>query len=53
MNLAALAVERGEQDQARGLLRQLLAADEARRELSRDERRAIERWLAGATPADK
>lgn len=46
MNLAALAVEKGELDQARSLLRRLLDADAARGELSRDERQRIERWLA-------
>ena len=46
MNLAALAVEKGELDQARSLLRRLLDADAARGDLSRDERQRIERWLA-------
>lgn len=46
MNLSALAIEDGKPDQARDLLRRLLDADAARRELSRDERQRIERWLA-------
>ena len=46
MNLAAIAVGRGDVEQARGLLRRLLAADEAQRALTGDERQRVEAWLA-------
>ena len=45
MNLAALAVERGERDEARGLLGRLLAVDDARRQLTSEERQQVQRWL--------
>ena len=47
MNLAAATAEAGDTDAARALLHRLLAVDDGRPVLTRDERRRIERWLRG------
>jgi tetratricopeptide (TPR) repeat protein len=50
LNLATLAAEKGESEQARRLLQRLLDADATRGDLSRDERQRIQRWLTQTTP---
>ncbi|MEC8652419.1 MAG: hypothetical protein VXY92_07635 [Planctomycetota bacterium] len=45
MNLAAMASERGDRDEARGLLLRLLAAEDARQQLTSEERQLVQGWL--------
>ena len=47
MNLAAMASERGDRDEARGLLLRLLAAEDARQQLTSEERQLVQGWLDG------